>query len=832
MTIGHTRSALIAVMAGVMVGAADPAHCSVAAQTASSLLPEPISTTRAIQYAERLELDDAQGEFWLDAHARYLDAFFKLRESRVHEFLRETATPIVTSVPTYLPQPRDMRRFTSEHERIMKSMAALEDRWFTESRAVLREDQWQPLESIRLARARQRIMSVMQFSQYATPTIFVDLRGVAAAADLNEDELELIEPDLIAWERSSTVQLKKLPDAVYDMLNRYVDGCIAAGLTPGADDAGGAQLDAFPVRFRVWQSSWDEVRSVARRLVIDHVEAFVRIANKLSPDSGQRFRYARWFVTGGFEELDVRAIRRRESATARLEIALEQNDLTDTERATVEIVQTEFQRRWNAIMDESLLLEAEYRGGIGGKALSETDLNRINVEFSDKSREIMQRRRALAEKVAVRLSGILGEEVAQQIVRAQETERDARQQRRVAEDPDNIFGTDRFLPGADLFLLPPQISRADFDRFARLLRLDEDQTSLAELFFKDYLNGVRRLRRGAFARLREARATWDYSTPPNPTPPPWSAVEANDRARQDVAEGFETLDAALTRDFAAILREDQQESISLVRLHRDLVRFTRFTRVERGRTGRFEFYTESRANLIEAVQDAPIDETARRSALDSVASHAAELAEAARAQYDTMHRYWLAGWRGQIAWAEWQAQGLPMDDYQGHPAQLAYATSTRACNRARRRSIELNRSILASLAFEPDDPVRVRIRAAYLRNAYPHVYEDEEALFAPLHRALDLDDLSPDEAVEIIALLDDVMRKYESICEEMCDLYATSSLQGMYVPGDLEAWDEYQLRNEQAEHLKFTRTEVVSRMLVRLREIIGDERAHQLGIGE
>jgi len=799
---------------------------SAPAQGTGGLLPDPISTTRVLEYSERLELDSAQREILFAAHEMYLDRFLLLRRTKIQDLLESEWSAVFTWPSIEIVDPKVVRDFHRNHKGILDSIAAMEAELFNLLKPELNEVQSAALGRLELQRGRDRLLAVRFASSWLFSVHCTRFEEALERAEISEGDLQGIEPILRSYERRLVRQLDDLFDGATSFHIAYVKECVARGLKVNASphkqiDPDQFDREEFERRFPVWWALRGDVMKAAKTILNEQAELETRIARMLPPEDGNRFRIAcqRTRKPGG--DLTAATTLSRWPGLRHLALALEHANVPDAAREELESLLESWHVEWGALHDEMRAIEADYRGGFSFTALSEEDLAR-DREGAALISEISKKQFALAERIEEALPLILGEDAAEEVIRTVEAERAARKANRHPETRDAILLAGHSEYESALHFLPQQITPTDFELYADILAIDESQRTVAGVLFEDYLNALRRIRREKVAQLPELKPRWSRNPETGKrTPPSPQEVSEFNHARREISSAVRQLGDGFLRDLAAVFDGGRADArLRLIELH-SACRFVAASR----RPSHHEGYTEYRADLIRALEDAELDHDALGRCRQIILANAVALRTACDDEYRAHVRTTVA--QVEADYAAWQREQKGDDDAAGQHEQalVRMRAAFERWRAARVALVERKRTLLDQItATITDTEARSRFRLAFLRDAYPHVFEDPRRFLAVLDVA---GSIAGDEE-ESPELPPDVMQAWRSafneVAQRICEVYGESPHQGIWTVGDVAAWEDYRRRDETIEKLAFERDELVTRALARLKDLLGERR--------
>ena len=174
------------------------------AQGTMNQLPDPINSKQLTLFLERYV--DPTFDQWIaieEAQDVYFEDFAQLRDGEIARFLKET----MGSMQGGMPSREQIANYVEELEEVNKRIRRLDTAFFESIARALREDQIPGLERARLARERVRLRSGV--SGQMGIGMSMDVWQCIERAKLEEEQLELIDPELREYEQQLTKLLRK-----------------------------------------------------------------------------------------------------------------------------------------------------------------------------------------------------------------------------------------------------------------------------------------------------------------------------------------------------------------------------------------------------------------------------------------------------------------------------------------------------------------------------------------------------------------------------------------------------------------------------------------------
>jgi len=793
------------------------------AQGTGGLLPDPISTADLIEWFEELSATADQRAAILALHDEYLAKCRELRDGRMQELLDRDREIYATGQPSILIARDDLASFLREREAAAAALATLDRALLAQARELLDADAQQPiLESIAIERECARLAANKLLQPWFSRVQRLDFDEAFQQAGLTEEEIASLEAEMTAHHRALAPALSRLAQMVDRQLVAYVENLAARGY---ARNPAVPALEDYAEREPLLAAWWEElepVRPAVKDVIRVQVETAGRIARSLPFQSATRFRITLPYLMRAVA-LDSNMTR----GSTILEESLQNPELTDEERNQILAIYAEWSANWGAIIDQSARDAVEDSAGETYWAGEPMHTPEWRAKITERAERQFAQFDAANAAALEGLRAIIGTEPADAIAAAVKARSEAQRQER-RENPDTILEMVNLSHAAYLFL-PPQVTKADINRFIELAGLDEPGAEAVREAHDRYLAALREFSATGFDAMRADPVDIRIDEVARQgLPPTLAELERGEKARDAVIQQLRELEEQFIADVEARVRiEAGEEALALQRLHRGY-------RAEAEYLGSWMDvthwgYSERCANLVEVVEDADISAASRARAREHLLLHSDAINAAVVAHYEAHKAHVHEGWVQQRTWHDIREAGTPTDEqvviWEEGGWKDSKAAAAARLREARTGLIDVNRRIVTEIAaaiHEISQTDAEMLRRAYRREAYPAVYADPTFTGALLERALTLDDLTVPQSRELISTLVELENRYEAHSIEICSVFSDSRFQAIQ-GGTEEDWKDRALRQEMIEKLKFFRREVCDRARVDLMDILTPE---------
>lgn len=821
---------LNAVLLIVALVAVATASSNARAQGTFGALPDPISSNDLEDYAKRLALSDQQLLAISEHHRQYLELFRQLREGEINDLLEQMQTIRRRFDPTHIGEIVPVLKSLSN---LMRRIGTLDEQFFSQMQTVLTEEQVERMPRIRQQRERARYGSeITRIIDFLNPGVRVDLTQLIDRLDLADEDLAQIDPVMIGYESQLTSDARKLFDTTINAVIRGVGELESMGFTPDAMQDRQQVMELFQAAQTVWDEVTVDVQKEAAALSRLNRQTFRTLA-QLLPHSAARELRAQYFRSAYPE-----AARIGRAMEQQFNRALSVETLPEEKREAIEaLAQSHL-----SMQDQRADRIADLLDGLR-ESVSLRDLVRRNRnEDREDIREIRERADQADQEAIASLHTILGEDFLAKMTGKDEAAEVGEQQ--VVMRTTGPDGTTRTvitrteggggiqLQDAGNGLIPPPILPEDIEYYAALLKLDEDQRVILDSLYDSYRDRFLDTREEHTALIRAATdSTRDQADDDDPRSR-FAHREAIDAARDAALDAIRAVDAAFFDDIAlAVLTTDGGDAMQRIRDARERSAYLRS--MTRGANVRFRggpgggrvrmgsglgaIDLSAIARELNLHLEAPeaFDQTLRR--------YETDLTPLLRQQYeaDRAIRKAMSELR--------MADGEVEDRRDRFRAMREVIERMGDRSREARQAIEsLNQGTIDTLIDALDAEHARQYRHTYLRQAYPDIFNDDDAAGPQFVAALELASLTPSQRTRLREAQLAYQQQYQALSQQMVDTH-DRELQAEEDPDDRRA---ARIARDSAraelERLEFERREINERALLQLRAILSDAQQAEL----
>jgi len=754
------------------------------------LLPPPIPSEQFNRRIKVLDLAWQQRIAAEQAHERYKQRARALREAEVDKMIEKMLE--FRSAGFSLPQRKQIEELFDLRSRAISKIVEMDRALFKSIEEVLREDQLRAFGHLRRTRERQWYEN--EISSGIFQSRFPNLTDIVVSLDLPESELDAVEAPLAEYERSFNIAIHNLHDATIEMMLDMIEALADAGLgefEPGEEPNQAEMMRIMGVVTRVMQKASKDAlgaaasaRSITRR-------SQQQIAAALSPEHAEAFtrRY--------LQDAYPRIYRQEASLEPLFENVRASEELTAEQKAQVATFEKSWRdaykgvaRRMTAIADQQRDRLPNIMDFMGG-----------DNELREKMQELEEERDALNERTLASVAAVIGEDKAQTLRVG--PRREGRSMsfsvaaggviatEEIAATFENAAESRPLEPGRGAhFAIPGAISEAAFDAYASRLGLEENQRIVAEELLRQYRDEYDAL---ASDRIRQL-ATPSFGVEDAKL----SDVDTLQQGRQTAFDLVEELDREFFATIESLLSEDQVSRLDAIRHARACARRDVGRQAS---VGQDESFVD--LNLLLASAD-PSDEDWR--AVEPVLRNAErELLPLLTEQWETAMERETARIRmgiisyqarqegdNQAGWEVWSETIQPIEE--------------RLRDLAERRSDLQRRAgedMLAELSSESGGRLAQRLN----RIAYPEIFPDRDDAEPVIVRAMQLRDLSDEQAARIDEIYSEHRRGYDEICREMMRLVDERGSRPSFDPENMEDFQAWQEAEQALRRLRQDRVE-------------------------
>jgi hypothetical protein len=771
------------------------------------MIPDPLASEDLDAYADMLELSDQQRLSMLTMHARYRDRYDRFTDGDLTEFQDRLLDIGMRFIPGrfQIPERGELEELVEQYQRVIDRMWAIDRSFLDGLVEVVSDEQAARLPRVRRARELAVYRGVaMEFVEEMNPGAAVDLTSIMREMDLTASEEQRIDPLLTTYEAALLRETKDLYGILIDLSTVILDTIDALGLREMTPEQIIAHIQDEQVQQSL-RATFDEqskpFQAAAHDLSSLNLRTFGQLAAALDDEHQDRLRDA-------YYGRAYREVYRGEPAwRERFRAALELPDLSEEQRQALESQRDSSVGQQKQLMEQMVeLLESDrtYR-----------TTTRFSGEEPDPNEEriasLRERYREIGETAASALEAILGPDLLTQLDGpSPDAATDSGSSRVATATTGEAKPPQATAPGSETAAqereaiarllaprdLPEPISVGEFDQLTGLLGWDAEQQSLLSTLYDDYRSSFEQARQSPPIELSEVDG--------EPTP------GQRARARTSAFDALSQIDAKLFDD-ATMFASGDQDRWLIDQFHHVRQRSTATTIAERAswRWRGVEGYVDLAGTVLSSGADAS---TIR--ALEPIISSYIEqttplINQRLEAARETRKR-------------EEMSRSLRE---RGDPAAVRLADSMSERSTEARRSMEaltrqiaeLNRQILPQLLDRVPDDLAWRLRTAYFREAYPRVFDDDEAADDVIAKVLREVNLSAGQRDRINDLAAGYRSRYFEISDRMIDLRRA------FDQGTMEfSFPERQdiERQIELERLRFHRRELNRRTKLHLRLLL------------
>jgi hypothetical protein len=174
-------------------------------------VPDPLASAMIDRYAERLELTDGQRRGLLDLHARYRETYAALREGPIAAYAREHADSA-----SWSQTPEKAQAAADAHAEVVRRVREADEALFDAMAPLLTESQATRLDTLRLARERERILQSYASVRWIVPSTQADIASLVDELGLLPADRAAAAPVLDAYAAEMTTAVRRLRKVAAD----------------------------------------------------------------------------------------------------------------------------------------------------------------------------------------------------------------------------------------------------------------------------------------------------------------------------------------------------------------------------------------------------------------------------------------------------------------------------------------------------------------------------------------------------------------------------------------------------------------------------------------
>lgn len=792
-----------------------------AGQGTSGTLPDPISTTELMQYAERLGLSDEQFRAVESMHDQYREEFRRLREGEITEFLERMRE--LQGAGMRMPEREKIEAFIEDWEKISGRIKQVDVRFLSGISTVLTDRQQPHLQRVILARERKRHNAAQMMGFGGQP---VDLSELLLEIPLAAAEQQNIDPTMAGYESRLTQLMREVSERGRTMMLEFYDAAEAAGLDENAmEDPEQAQR-----MMEVMQEAFGRITARLREKTSEIAALNRRTFDQIRPLLSERAATALRdrFIRGAYPQ----AAFALQSETIELcDTALAMDAVPAGTKEEVRAIRIDHAARREAMIDKAIEVVEQLQ------AFSPFDFN------SEERRTTAEKLGELQSQVAQRdaegrrtLELLLGEAVfpTLQAKRAEAAEEQDGSSSSAAVVAGNVAArtselqTDEPRPGlAGDEYLPGPITEYDIAIYADVLRLSEGERILLEDLHEQYRQTFEAQTAELAKSLQKASAErWAYDEESGTVA--GQSAEKIDRMfdlRREAAAAIRKLDESFFNDIDLTLFPDEPSPrVAMVRHIREIDQFNR------GGSATFMFgrRRSTPANLFTVVREMRLGDTAWLRIEGPLAAYLEQFADALKSLYAVHLEIARENeiWQAEIMRRQQEDDFNPMEmgmEYQERmrDSQAKMAESIRAI-------ADITETSFHTLYNALDPDTAHRFQQSYRERAYPNVYHDPASPELAIRAAMRLEELSTGQRSSLAEITAEFRTRYAELSDQMVE-HARQLGRQAIVSFEPEDWQVFQEHQNAMAKLRFDRNELNARTINRLRSLLRPEQIERIG---
>lgn len=840
---------------------------SALAQGTSGSFPDPISTRELERYCDRLSMSDQQRQGIGLNHDQYLEAFRVLRDGPIEEFLGENGAGTGFSL-NFRSDRKELEKTARKREDLFNRIRTLDNRFFDQIQTVLTDEQLAHMSRVRQARQRVRHRSgLTRMAGAMNPGASVDLSELYDDLDLLLKDFEATDPILWQYERNLTAAVRELFEKSSGLQIDIQKNMEAEGFDgnspPSSREERERYFGAIMRAFNTLNARLSELSAEISELNIRNLNM---IAQMLPRDAAWQFRNE--YYDRAYPGLPSG----RGAAGRRFDIIEKMKDITAAQRQEIDEAETQFLDELGRLtkrMVEHVDTNRPQRGGIMVRFSSsgeDEQAEKKRERYEAKLDDLRERRTGLIDQTVDRLSAILGEEMTQQLDRRiaavepehEDVEEGVVQLMSISVDGGGGNAVVAFLGSGSLAApeendeetsdqyIPGPISRRDLKKYARYLKMDEDQTSIIDSLHDDYMESFRQLQDTQIKAIREKeRNLWSLDSEDSDIKiPSKSDIEELYRLRRSALRSIEAIDESFLNDLeTVVLNETGTTAMQRVKLARKRSIYMRGRDTGgfrmfgggggRGSRGRrvMSFISIGGSSSGESVVDLSglVDELelgdAELSQIDPILS---DYEQTVTSQFQTAFE---SSMRMDEAMESIRAESTTVSgngrrrqvNIGGGGMRDVMQTDGRTSREARKAIVELNRITLQKLAQVLPSESMDRLRDVYNRRSFPDIFNDPKSVRHIIDAVLAQEDLTPAQRMAIQEIALEYRSRYQELSNQMVDLKISQPVPGNDDNIGRRNFQAMQQRQRGMEKIRFDRNDLSDKTRNRIRTALSEE---------
>lgn len=787
---------------------------SAAAQGTFGTLPDPISTSDLMGYADRLDLSPQQRQAILTFHDQYKREFRVLREGEIADYLDQMRQAEGPS----MPQRKVVEDLIKGMERLNNRIAAVDNRMLDQIQTILTEEQTADLPRVRLARERKRLQS--QWVMMMTGGPGLDLSELFLNLDLTPEAMAAADPAIYQYETRLTSSLRDLREtslnAIMELFDAMTDMGYDEETIQNAEDDPEAAAEMMEAMQNVFMQIMQKAMAASAEMKEENKKAYRTVHSLLPEPAARLFRnryYSRSYSRAYFAIRDFADWR---------DIARKEESLTGEQQDAVGAIAQQLQTTYDGLVER--VAEAEdAAGGMFGLAMDGQDAWQKLWELTG---EAEQEAGEALESALAQVGEFAPEELVDELRRhsqrpwSEAPDAEEQEQEVASEETDwqDEWTGDWFIPS--------RISRRDLADHGGQLNLTETQRTIIGQLYDDYVVAFADVKDGPIQAVQEANSNlWQYEPDSGTqTSPKLEDIRRVYSLRQTAQQAINELDSTFLDDVELVLDTEQQKA-RLARLR--LARLRQCYGVARSVSDGFGINAKPVVDLAELIRREELSPADLGPADTILVKYEKTLTEAMQTWLERAMEYQQV----QEAWAVEARRLREAGDDSAFTWGTKYQEFIRQPQQALNDSMQtiaaLNDSTLDDLASVLGARAAGSIRRAYARQAYPTIYFDQLAVEEHLDRALELPDLTDLQQRQLNELAAEYRSAYEGYCQQLIKLEAT--MPDWSAAGEDYDWQEYQNIQQKTETVRFDRNELSARASAKLQAILTKEQVRRIG---
>ncbi|MFK7959089.1 MAG: hypothetical protein AB8G96_01065 [Phycisphaerales bacterium] len=824
------RPSLLVVVLALVVAALIPAPMAMA-QLGGPAAPGPISSRELNGYAEMLGLTPQQRAALDPLHDAYKRQYDTFRRTDVVEF---EALERETNLNGGLDVSREeVATLFDASDRLLRQVARFDQQFFDQAQSVLTPAQAARLPRVRLARERTRLDTGNPFGGMPGMQI-VDLAVVSGRTIRNLTPAEQAELDgiMIPYEQRLTRHRSKTRKATQTMMLNILDSFENAGLMGITEEEMQTDPEIMAAVMEVAQTAFTDASRELADASADATKSNLRtmftVMRTVPVAQARGFRreiMANGGIAGAF------GLPWPSDAWAD---ALRIGDLDSLRPAVQAGLESSFA---NELATSEPLIRRAGEAFSGLSPMDGSGMQEAVQEAQKATESLLERMAALTETANAEIAALLGEDWRSRISTGNGDDVDG------AIFPSGFaFGgavdsatlsapVSNFENGRFDSMLPGRVPWSDLDQAVGASDAGDEAIAAAEAAYETYRNAFNEL--PTFATLREKTSARQQMMYGDERTSDIDAIAAASRsvnqARRAAMGELEGLDTTLFAAATEASGGDPTGSIARLAQRRARERwmsgaeFAAVSTADARAAGMDPYTVVTSANLPAS------DEAIAFDVLDQWSQSTIDLAQQS---YESRLQFDVAQQNLQIRLrAVQESMTTDGEDFDTEEWQELYAeyqeTPQQELNASLERISESLHAVSEQIASSVSPDGRRQFELAMRTARYPTVYNDPACVIGHLERALELDDLDPDQAARLARLLAEYREQWTGATDRIVEMIRTVRRNTMSLQG--ADWRELQAKDRELTELSFERGEFSTRAANQIRLVLREDQIVRLG---